>query len=211
MWDKRLESGHIYLITNNVNNKKYIGQTWYPLERRLSQHKTQKKRGCPLLSRAIKKYGGEAFTIESLAKFDTQAHADFLETYFISFYCSNDPQYGYNLTSGGQGGKPSMPLETRQKISQSKQGYKQSLQTKLKISIGNKQALDNLPAESQKRLDASRIKKRKLTMEQAEQIRTKYNNGNKLSDLSREYIVSITVIYHIVNNNTYIKNYDPIH
>lgn len=207
MWDQRLDRGHIYLITNNINNKKYIGQTWYPLERRLSQHTSQKKRGCPLLSKAINKYGKEAFTIESLIRFNTPTQADFLETYFISFYCSADLQYGYNLTDGGQGGRPSMSPEMRQKISQSKMGQKQSLQTKVKISIANKQSLNNLSTESQKRLDASRVKKRKLTMEQAEEIRTKYNNGNKLSHLAREYKVSITGIYYIVNNKTYISNY----
>lgn len=210
MWDKRLDQGHIYLITNNVNNKKYIGQTWYPLERRLSQHISQKKRGCPLLSRAIKKYGKEAFTIESLARFDSSANADLLEKYFISFHCSSDQQYGYNLTDGGQGERATMLEEVRLKISKSKKGQKPSQETKDKISVGNLIAQQNLSGESKKRLDASRAKKRKLTMDQAEQIRKEYQNGMKLTTLASIYNVSITGIYHIVNNNTYINNYEKV-
>jgi predicted GIY-YIG superfamily endonuclease len=31
--------GHIYKITNNLNNKVYVGQTIKTLERRFNQHK----------------------------------------------------------------------------------------------------------------------------------------------------------------------------
>ena len=37
--------GHIYKITNIVNNKIYIGQTIQPIEKRFIQHKSHAKTG----------------------------------------------------------------------------------------------------------------------------------------------------------------------
>ena len=169
---RRLEQGQIYLITNTINNKKYVGQTWYDLSVRWSDHcRKKKKGGCPYLYRAITKHGRSAFTMESIARFDDANMADSLEIHYINLYQSNDPQYGYNLTGGGQDSRPSMPLAIRQKISEARKGMKFSQETKNRMSEAHKNII--LSEDSQQALNASRARKRKLTMVQANQIRQK--------------------------------------
>jgi group I intron endonuclease len=51
----------IYIVTNNVNGKRYVGQS-IDIERRWNQHRYGK--GSLLLRNAIKKYGIENFSFE---------------------------------------------------------------------------------------------------------------------------------------------------
>jgi group I intron endonuclease len=57
----------IYLITNLLNNKQYIGQTTQSLEKRWQRHcwKSTSKNSMPICH-AISKYGKENFKIEIL-------------------------------------------------------------------------------------------------------------------------------------------------
>ena len=59
-------NGIIYKITNNINNKVYIGKTLNSLEHRFNEHKRDsRKESCEkrLLYSAMKKYGVENFSI----------------------------------------------------------------------------------------------------------------------------------------------------
>lgn len=59
--------GKIYLITNLINDKKYVGQTLYNLSHRFTQHKAACNAGIDYpLYRAFKKYGIKNFSIELL-------------------------------------------------------------------------------------------------------------------------------------------------
>jgi group I intron endonuclease len=59
--------GHIYKITNLINNKCYYGQTRQPPNRRWSQHKQNAKKGGKMvLYAAMRKHGIENFTFEIL-------------------------------------------------------------------------------------------------------------------------------------------------
>jgi group I intron endonuclease len=198
---------NIYLITNTLNQKKYIGQTWYDINQRLQRHSRQSRRGCPLLYRAIVKHGLLAFTIELLTIATDQNHADQLEQQYIQHYDSTNQEKGYNISGGGQDGRPSMPEEMRQRISDKMTGIKRSPQTIQKMIDGHQGYVQRLSPQSQTNLNASRIKKRKLTMEQASQIRDKSSQGIMAKHLAKEYGVSITIISFIINNKTYINTY----
>lgn len=95
--------GYIYLITNKVNNKKYVGKTELSIKTRWKQHiKDSKKEQCETrpLYRAIRKYGQDNF---SICKIDT-GHGNELsskEQYWIQYY--NTYEDGYNATLGGDG------------------------------------------------------------------------------------------------------------
>lgn len=99
----------IYIIINNLNNKKYIGQS-VNIERRLKEHKRRafnsslKFYNCPLYL-AIRKYGIENFdflVLEECQKKDLNNR----EKYWINYYETNDNLFGYNLTKGGDSSKP---------------------------------------------------------------------------------------------------------
>jgi group I intron endonuclease len=91
----------IYKITNNMNDKCYIGQTIKTIEDRISNHKQSAKRGeNTKFYNAIRKYGWDNFSIEVIATTDTQETLDELETYFIKKYDSVNN--GYNMSYGGE-------------------------------------------------------------------------------------------------------------
>lgn len=93
----------IYQITNKVNNDFYIGKTVRKLTERLSCHKYSCKKGSQThLHRAMRKYGIENFTVETICVVDTLEELDKKEMQFIE---SLQPKY--NMTKGGDGGDTS--------------------------------------------------------------------------------------------------------
>ena len=94
---------YIYTITNRLNNKKYIGQTSFDLDKRWKQHLQDARRDrCknrPLYI-AINQYGSDNFDISVLEEC-TREKADERERYWIEKYRTF--KYGYNATFGGDG------------------------------------------------------------------------------------------------------------
>ena len=91
--------GSIYLITNLINGKKYVGLTTTTVEARWASHKCQSST-CTYLHKALSKYGHENFKIEELVSSWDKEFLEALETYFIMTLDCIAPR-GYNLTSGG--------------------------------------------------------------------------------------------------------------
>ena len=92
----------IYVITNDVNGKQYVGKTGNSIEQRFKEHiKDSKKRRCekrPLYV-AMNKYGIEHFFIELLEECSAEDSSE-REIYWIktlNTYGHN----GYNATLGG--------------------------------------------------------------------------------------------------------------
>ena len=60
-------NGFIYVITNTLNGKQYVGQTIHSIAKRWQYHKisaSKSWRGCRCLAHSLRKYGTDAFTIE---------------------------------------------------------------------------------------------------------------------------------------------------
>lgn len=94
--------GKIYLISNDVNNKLYVGQTIQTLKKRFNGHCCYSKSDRSdnmLIKRAIHKYGKDKFHITLLEECP-QDKMNEREVYWVSFYDSYNK--GYNLTEGGQ-------------------------------------------------------------------------------------------------------------
>lgn len=94
---------YIYKITNQINNKVYIGKTEFSIEKRFKEHCADAFRSRneqrPLYA-AMRKYGIENFNIEEIEKTDMPEER---EKYWIEYYQSF--KNGYNATLGGDGKK----------------------------------------------------------------------------------------------------------
>ena len=122
----------IYLLTNKLNNKKYVGQTWEGIVIRWQKHCAPSNTGCVKLHNAIMKYGRDNFYYEVLVFCSTQESADYWECYFIEKF---DTIYnGYNIRGGGSRGIISE--ETKQKISKANTGKIRSDQSRKNMSKG---------------------------------------------------------------------------
>lgn len=152
----------IYMITNNQNDKKYIGvssqvygktrhypngylQRWnsHNRETREMQKEISYRKGfSKVLNQAIIKYGKENFEVFCLAVCKT-VDAGYWESFFIKEYNTKAPD-GYNLTDGGEGLKGhSHSQETRQKLREMNLGNKNSLGCKWSEERRQKLSGDN--------------------------------------------------------------------
>lgn len=127
----------IYKITNSVNDKVYIGQTWRTIVDRFASHKTVSNKFCIKLHRAFNKHGREKFSINLITVCHTQEVADKLEQHFIIAYDS--VKNGYNSTYGGGGMRGfNHQQSTKQKISKSLTGRKQTSEHKSNLGRSRK-------------------------------------------------------------------------
>lgn len=121
-----------------------------------------------------------------------------------------------NMTAGGDGTKGRVcTTETRQKLSAVSKGKPKSEEHRQKISaakIGENNPMygKKLSEETKQKMSAASkgkpSEKRKLTFEQAEEIRQRYKNEKITYDkLAQEYGVVRSVIWSIINNETYTK------
>ena len=110
----------IYLITNKINNKQYVGQTIQGIKARWRQHRSCKT--CTYLSRALQKYGSDSFTVEVVETCNTIEDLNSREIHWMAHYRTLAPA-GYNLRAGG-GSRGKVHAHTRRKISASLQGEK---------------------------------------------------------------------------------------
>lgn len=93
---------YIYKITNQKNQKSYIGKTeYYPPDRRWKQHIAESKKersSHRALYQAFNKYGIDAFSFEVLKETENPSEE---EQYYIQYY--DTYHNGYNETLGGDG------------------------------------------------------------------------------------------------------------
>jgi|ERR1019366_1306374 group I intron endonuclease len=95
----------VYLITNLVNGKFYVGRTRLTLAKRWGQHVRDAAAGHEqLLQRAIRKYGQQSFSMSILGERETLSEICALEMEKIAELKTLDHSVGYNMTPGGDGG-----------------------------------------------------------------------------------------------------------
>ena len=136
--------GYIYLTTNLINNKKYIGKRQKPY------FDIKYKGSGVYLKNAISKYGYENFSCEILKECYSIEELNKSEKELIhKFDAINSKDY-YNIAEGGDGGntgrqykgmpphKDKHSEETKIKMSMSRKGHTVSQETRNKISLSNK-------------------------------------------------------------------------
>lgn len=111
----------IYCHLNKINGKRYIGQTKTSVQKRWGHNGYEYIHKSPnsLFAKAINKYGWDNFEHQILFENLTKEEANQKEIELIAFYKSNNKNYGYNLTAGGN----SNTLNEEQKEQRSKLNY----------------------------------------------------------------------------------------
>lgn len=89
----------IYCYQNLINNKKYIGQS-VDLKNRRRAFSEKRVYSSQLFKRAVDKYGIENFQYSILTHCEKE-ELNYYEKFYIARLKTNDREYGYNLTSGG--------------------------------------------------------------------------------------------------------------
>lgn len=95
----------IYKITNNISGKIYIGQSIF-IEKRFNRHKSSaynpndESYNYPLYQ-AFRKYGIENFSFEIIEECERDSLNE-REKYWIQFFKSDNSNFGYNQTPGGE-------------------------------------------------------------------------------------------------------------
>lgn len=127
--------GYIYIATNKINGKSYIGQTIRSIKERLKEHRT--KSGCRGIFGAIKKHGWKNFKVDWYECSDDELNKH--EKWMVNLMGTLSPN-GYNLKDGGSRGK--MSEESKQKLRKANRGKKLGEEHKQKIGkahLGTKQ------------------------------------------------------------------------
>ena len=109
--------GWIYCIIDGTNDKEYVGQTTRSVERRFREHLNDGY----YISNAMNAHGVENFLFVVLKECYSQEELNYWERHFIKYRDTMVPN-GYNLTEGGEGGKPSD--ETLKRMSEAQTGEK---------------------------------------------------------------------------------------
>lgn len=118
---------NIYIITNTVNNKVYVGQTRRDVHIRFLEHMRDPESG---LYPDACKYGRDCFTYSILHICDNR-YADQWEHYYICKYNSTDSSLGYNRVADRafrwKSGKfnPSKTCEGKKRISDFNRDHKE--------------------------------------------------------------------------------------
>ena len=165
---REMKSASIYEIIF-PNNKRYIGKTSLENpEDRIQQHFNDAQKGSKLLvHNAIRKYGQNNITINWLHyKCVSESDLNDLERYYIAQKKTNDLQFGYNMTEGGEGVK----------------GWKHSEESKEKIREAQKEYSKN-PEVRKKR---SEVHKGKVVTEETRQKMSDAQKGKKPSKESND-------------------------
>jgi len=214
--------GFIYITTNMINGKKYIGQSTFNKNKKWKVYLGSGK----ILAQAINKYGKENFNKEIVAITYSQEDSNKLEIEFIENHNAVQSHDYYNIALGGYSGstglvcseetriKRSVALigrprskETKQKISKTEKGKIVSNETKRKLSESHKGKKHSVEAKQKISIVTKGENnpnfgniKIKFTKEELSEIRDKYSSGNyRQYELAEEYLIDQSEISRIIN------------
>ena len=176
--------GYIYMTTNLINGKKYIGQ-------HASSTLDENYKGSgTLLRKAVCKYGWDNFKVELIEWCSSQEELDEREIYWIKFYDAVNSDEFYNLQTGGTNGS-------------SRRGSKMSDETKLRMSNalkGNKNPLGHKMSEKTKQtlIECNKGNKYCLGKKHSDETKLKQSQallGHNVSDVTRQKFLTLIVIH----------------
>lgn len=199
--------GYIYLTTNMINNRKYIGQ-------KTGGFNPKYYGSGIILKQALKVYGKNNFSIDVLAEAKNKNELNELEKYFIERFSACESHEFYNIHEGGNGGNTKAGYTEEEmkmfgkKISETKQKNPKPPMTEKekehlrKINTGEGNAMFGKPSamrgrkhtlesrkkmsESQKGLGLGYIRTSEMNKKTSEGLKKFYSNKENLIKCSRK-------------------------
>jgi group I intron endonuclease len=197
---------YIYKITNNINNKSYIGQS-LDFKKRWKTHISDalRKTGKTHITKkfaihhAINHYGVENFNFEVIQECDSLEEANLLEISYIEKFNTLAP-LGYNLTTGGHNSSPSPEI-------------KEKIREKLKIvsyfniakphpNLG-RQLPEEIKTNLSRKNSGDLAGAKKITSAQAKEIYLKALANVSTQELMASYQLSQNTILNILNKKSW--------
>ena len=145
----------IYVYTNKINNKKYVGQVSGKTKNLNTRHRRHLRDNL-VIDVALRKYGENNFSLEIIHFGETLDELNYFEKYYIKYFdtlAKNDK--GYNVSTGGSNGNPFggktneekreifNDIERNKKISQAHKGSHQTRESNEKRSKTLKEQREN--------------------------------------------------------------------
>jgi len=183
----------IYLITNKVNGKVYVGQTRQTLEERWKHHCAYAKRGFNYpICKAIRKYKPEGFTITEIATCETQEWTNYLERMWIVIKDSCSRKIGYNVRVGGDASP--MSEDSKKLLSESiKKMWSEGHYSKAQFSPSE---------ETRKRISEANLRRGPLKPEiKTEDILEMWNNNATSKEIAERFSISSQMVYDRINKS----------
>lgn len=200
---------YVYLITNNINNKKYIGKRSCHCPIELDNYMGSGT----LLHRAFDKYGIENFSKHILVICESEEQALEEEKKAIELVnATKNPMY-YNIADGGHGGNTlagyteEQMEEFRRKISENRKGQNHSEETKKKMRESKKGELAPLYGKNhseETRRKISESMKGELA-HQAKRTIVEIDNVVYVKSTSKEMIDFITKEFRFIGVSNWFK------
>lgn len=206
----------LYIITNLINKKVYIGQTTN-ISKRWSDHRVAATLNKPTqaVHYALIKYGLDNFEFKIIASCKAQDDANFIETELVSQYDSFIKNgKGYNVTLGGRSApkteewkehmskimKPIMLNRLALEMPEQKHNRYQKISSSLK-------GRDRVPGSGRKKGSTGQINaNRKFSKIQVELIINQHNQGISIHKLAIIHNTNRKSISRIIRGITY-KNF----
>lgn len=170
----------LYIHTNKINGKRYVGITGYSNPKRRWGVNGCKYDSSPRFLNAIKKYGWDNFEHEIRLTNLTKEEAKERERFYISLFRTTDDRFGYNISKGGesndQGKKSGSPEYDRNR-------YANNPELRMK-----KKALAKAYYESHKEQKKEYSKEYRNTSQSKEQHRRYYQeHKSERSEYMKQY------------------------
>lgn len=200
----------IYCIENNINGKRYVGQTKHFVNRKRSHISSLRhnRHSNSYLQYAWNKYGESAFSIYILQEC-TIDELDETERYYIAMFNTTDRAYGYNRESGGNE-KKRVSDETRRLISKNHAdvsgvnnpmfGRTQSIE-----SINSFASNPNYINRKHRGVESHMCS---ISEDVAAKIKRHFSDGHSLyrgeiRDIAKKYGISSGIVSHIKNGHAW--------
>ncbi|MBC8295804.1 MAG: GIY-YIG nuclease family protein [Pelagibacterales bacterium] len=200
----------VYVISNEINNKLYVGRTCNYRKRWLDHKSTSRlikdgkksrgDKGVQLIHLAVAKHGVENFNFKIIENNILRSNINERECFWIDQFDSMNKDFGYNIIRGDIVPGYSHSIETKNKISESQKGKIITREQRRKISesrlkaiseskdstnykpwLGKKRSQETKEKISKTKSGRPNLKIRKFSLEEEMDICKEYEKGNVTS------------------------------